>query len=75
MTLTVVPLMLIVAWCGTCASSTASSASCVLGTEASTNAMGLDLGIFANSAGRSADAAVHGPLGEGERNQRPATRK
>jgi hypothetical protein len=37
--------------CGTCASSTASAACCVPGTEASTRERGCSSGIFWNSAG------------------------
>ena len=61
--------------CGTCASSTASAACGVPGTEASTRERGCSSGIFLKSAGSVGVANVHGPVKSGAENQRPATRK
>ena len=60
--------------CGTCASSTASAARSVPGTDASTRERGCSSGIFLKSAGSDGVANVHGPVKSGAENQRPATR-
>src|ERR1700709_1507721 len=59
---------------GICASSTASRASGVPGTEASTREAGLPAGIIAKSRGSWSVAYVHGPAGPGAENQRPLLR-
>src|SRR5262245_21056256 len=56
------------------ARSTASSASRVPGTDASTCALGWSAGIFANSAGSDVDANAHSPCKSAARNQRPEAR-
>ena len=60
--------------CGTCASSTASAACCVPGTDASTRERGCSSGIFWKSSGSVGEANVHGPVKPGDENQRPETR-
>src|SRR5688572_15851844 len=60
--------------CGTCASSTASAACTVPGTDASTRDRSCSSGIFAKSAGSDGVANVHGPVNPGALNQRPDTR-
>ena len=64
-----------VAVSGICASSTASAASGVPGTDASTRERGCSSGIFLKSSGSVSDANVHGPPKSGAENQRPAMRK
>src|SRR5262245_21557030 len=59
---------------GIWASSTASMACSVPGTEASTSPLGPFGGIARKSFGRSALAYVHGPWRDFARNQRPETR-
>ena len=61
--------------CGICASRTASAASSVPGTEASTRDRSCESGIFLKSSGRFGVANVHGPSKAGAVNQRPETRK
>ena len=64
-----------VAICGICASSTASAAWSVPGTDASTRDRSCDSGICLNSAGSDSVANVHGPVKSGALNQRPEIRK
>ena len=67
--------VLTVAVCGICASSTASAACVVPGTDASTRERGWLSGIFLKSGGRFSVANVQGPLKSGAVNQRPEIRK
>ena len=60
---------------GTPARTTASIASLVPGTDASTRALGWERGIRLKSSGRLVVANVHGPAKSGAENHRPATRK
>jgi hypothetical protein len=60
--------------CGTCASSTASAACGVPGTDASTRERGCSREMRWKSPGSVVVANVHGPVNPGEVNQRPATR-
>ena len=61
--------------CGILASSTASAACVVPGTDASTRDRACSSGIFLKSSGRVGVANVHGPVKSGAENQRPETRK
>ena len=60
--------------CGICASSTASAAWSVPGTDASTRERSCSSGMVVKSAGSDGVANVHGPVKSGAENQRPATR-
>src|SRR4030095_7306186 len=57
------------------ASSTASAACVVPGTDASTRDRACSSGILLKSAGRLGEANVHGPPKSGAENQRPDVRK
>src|SRR5262245_31532660 len=67
-------LLLTRAVCGTWASSTASAAWTVPGTDASTRDRSCSRGIFLKSAGSEGVANVQGPVNPGALNQRPDTR-
>ena len=73
-TFTVVVAMSTSALCGICAIATAWFAWGVPGTDDSTAARGLSVGMLRKSAGRLLVAKVHGPLIPLALNQRPDTR-
>src|SRR4051812_45972890 len=70
-----IDFLVTVAVCLICASSTASAACDVPGTDARTRERACSSGIFLKSSGSVGVANVHGPVKSGALNQRPDTRK